>query len=125
MASTLILLIFTVFACIFAALSLKIAGESERFAIFLLGRFQAFKGPGLVLIAPFTHKAHRLRIGDVGRLKSPEFADFGGIDVPIADVGSLKPDQAVRIDGFDGVEPRIVASPVPPKSICPNCGHQF
>lgn len=88
-------------------------------------RFQAFKGPGLVLIAPYTQKVHRLRIGDIGLLKSAEFARFAEIDIPIADVASLQVGQAVRIDSFDGAEPRIVASPTPAKVICPNCGHQF
>jgi len=105
--------------------ALKIANESERFAIFILGRFQAFKGPGLILIAPYTQKAYRLRVGDTGLLKSPEFASFGDIDVPVADVGSLKVGQPVRIEGFDGAEPRLVASSIPPTTICPSCGHQF
>lgn len=119
------ILILTLIVIVILPSSIKIAGESERFAVFILGRFQAFKGPGLVLVAPYTQKVHRLRIGDIGLLKSSEFARFSEIDIPIADVGSLKVGQAVRIDSFDGVEPRIVVSPIPPKVICPNCGHQF
>lgn len=119
------ILLLTLIVVVILAISIKIAGESERFAVFMLGRFQAFKGPGLVLIAPYTQKVHRLRIGDIGRLTSPEFARFADIDVPIANTGTLKVGEPVRIDGFDGVEPRIVASATPPQAICPNCGHQF
>ena len=119
------ILILTLVVIIVLASSLKIAGESERFAVFILGRFQAFKGPGLTLIAPYTQKVHRLRVGDIGLLKSSEFASFGDVDIPIGNPDSLRQGQAIRIDGFDGVEPRIVASSTPPKTLCPNCGHQF
>jgi len=105
--------------------SLKIANESERFAVFILGRFQAFKGPGLVLITPYTQKVHRLKVGDIGVLTSSEFARFDTVDIPVSNVGSLRQGQAVRIDGFDGVEPRLSASSVSAKTICPNCGHNF
>lgn len=118
-------LILTIVVIIVLASSLKIAGEGERFAVFILGRFQAFKGPGLILIAPFTQKVYRLRVGDIGLLKSSEFACFGDVDIPVSNADSLRQGQAVRIDGFDGVEPRIVASSTAPKSLCPNCGHKF
>lgn len=125
MSDMLVALVLALLVIVALTSSLKIAGESERFAVFILGRFQAFKGPGLILIAPYTQKVHRLRVGDVGLLKSSEFACFGDIDIPIRNVDSLRQGQAVRIDRFDGVEPRIVASSIPPKTLCPNCGHQF
>jgi hypothetical protein len=125
MTEMLPIFILTLIVIVILAGSIKIAGESERFAVFMLGRFQVYRGPGLVLIAPYTQRAHRIRIGDIGLLKSAEFAQFGEIDIPIANVGSSKVGQAVRIDSFDGVEPRIVASSIPAKVICPNCGHQF
>lgn len=105
--------------------SIRIAGESERFAVFILGRFQAFKGPGLVLITPYTQQVHRLKVGDIGVLSSSEFARFGTVDIPVSNVESLRQGQAVRIDGFDGVDPILVESSVPAKTICPNCGHNF
>lgn len=120
-----LMIVVLLVAIVFLASALKIANESERFAVFLLGRFQFFKGPGLVILAPATQKAHRLRVGDVGTLTSAEFANFGGVDIPVTNTESLRQGQAVRIDGFDGVEPRIVASSVPAKTMCPSCGHQF
>jgi len=105
--------------------AIKIANENERFAVFILGRFQAFKGPGLILITPYTQQVQRLKVGDIGVLTGPEFARFDTVDIPVSNVASLRQGQAVRIDGFDGVEPRLVASSVPGKTICPNCGHNF
>ncbi|MDH3276370.1 MAG: hypothetical protein OEM99_17715, partial [Gammaproteobacteria bacterium] len=83
MSEMLPILILTLIVIVILPSSIKIAGESERFAVFILGRFQAFKGPGLVLIAPYTQKVHRLRIGDIGLLESAEFARFAEVDIPI------------------------------------------
>ena len=118
-------LVLTIFVIVVLYRTIRIAGESERFAVFVLGRFQAFKGPGLVIVIPHTQQAHRLRVGDIGVLAGSEFARFGEADIPVSNVGSLQQGQAVRIDGFDGVEPRLVASSVPAKTICPNSGHTF
>ena len=125
MTDLLVVLALSIFVIIVLASSMKIAGESERFAVVMLGRFQAFKGPGLILIAPNIQQAHRLRVGDIGVLAGSEIARFGTVDIPVRDVGSLRQGQAVRIDGFDGVEPRLAASSVPAKTMCPSCGHQF
>lgn len=105
--------------------SIRIAEESERFAVFVMGRFQEFKGPGLILITPYAHRVCRLKVGDVGVLKSSEFATFRSVDIPVSNVDALRPGQAVKIEGFDGAVPRLVASSVPAKTMCPNCGHQF
>lgn len=125
MTDLVVALALTIIVIVVLVGSIKIAGESERFAIFYLGRFQAFKGPGLILIAPNIQQAHRLRVGDVGVLAGSEFARFGKVDIPVRDVGSMRQGQAVRIDAFDGVEPRLAASSVPAKSICPSCGYVF
>jgi len=125
MTDLLVVLALSIFVTVVLARSIKIAGESERFAVFYLGRFQAFKGPGLILITPNIQQVHRLRVGDIGVLAGSEFARFGTVDIPVGNVGSLRQGQAVRIDGFDGVEPRLVASSVPAKTMCPSCGLQF
>ena len=119
------LLVLVLVVMLILVQSIKIAGESERFAVLTLGRFHAYSGPGLIVIIPYTQRAFRLRVGDVGELVSSEFARFGELDIPVKNVGSLRPGQAVKIDGFDGVEPQLAASAVPVKTMCPNCGHQF
>jgi regulator of protease activity HflC (stomatin/prohibitin superfamily) len=63
--------------------SIAIAAENERFAMFFLGRFQAFKGPGLILKTNLQ-KAVRLAVGDIGEVTSSEFVRFGGVDIPVA-----------------------------------------
>ena len=121
----LFILLVLIVAVVVLMQSLRIAHENERLAVFMLGRFHSYKGPGLVLVTPYTQRVHRLKVGDVGILTSSEFARFGSVDIPISNTGSLRQGQAVRIDGFDGVDPRLVASSVPAKTTCPNCGHNF
>ena len=105
--------------------SIVIVAENERVAVFFLGRFQAYKGPGLVFVTPHTQKIVRLKVGDIGVLSNAEFARFDDMDIPVQDVGSLRQGQAVRIERFDGVQPRLAASNLPAQTICPNCGHKF
>ena len=105
--------------------SLKIANENERFAVFVLGRFLDFKGPGLIFVVPGTQRIVRLKIGDIGSVKGPEFVTFGDVDIPIDGLSSFRVGQSVRIDRFDGARPVIAASSVAPKTMCPNCGHSF
>jgi hypothetical protein len=121
--STSIALIVVIF--IIMMKSVRIAHESERFAVFMLGRFHSYQGPGLVMIIPFTQRVHKLTVGDVGVLTGSATARFDTVGIPIRDTRSLRHGQAVRIDGFDGVEPKVVASSVSAKAICPNCGHKF
>ena len=117
--SLLILLLIVV-----AYSSIAIANEDERFAVFLLGRFEGLKGPGLVL-KTHVRKLHRLRIGDVGTLTSPEFARFGEANVPVGDASNLRVGDAVQITGFDNQSLRLARSSLPPKHKCPNCGHEY
>lgn len=120
-----VILILLVLVPVFSMYSFKIAHESERFAVFTMGRFDSFRGPGLILIAPFVQNVHRLKIGDVGVVSGLEFARFDTVEIPVRNVDSLRQGEAVRIEGFDGVEPRFVASSVPATTICPSCGHKF
>ena len=121
----LILFIFTLFMVVWVAFTIRIAAESERFAIFMLGRFHSYRGPGLVLVVPFTQRVHRLRVGDVGVMSGSGFATFDGVDIPVEGTRTLGQGQSVRIDSFDGAEPRLVASAERPQQRCPKCGHSF
>lgn len=118
-------LLLTIFVTIFLSKSIKIAGESERFAVFVLGRFQDFKGPGLILIIPITQMAHRLKVGDVGVVSGSGFVTFSGVDIPMANLRSFRQGQSVRINGFDNSRPELIASAIPAKNICPSCGHKY
>src|SRR5439155_1409807 len=48
-----------VIVVILAAASIKILREYERAVVFLLGRFQAVKGPGLIIIIPVIQQMVR------------------------------------------------------------------
>lgn len=118
-------LLIALLAIVLITMSLKIAREDERFAVFTLGRFAGFSGPGLVVAAPFVTQLCVLKVGDLGVMTGAEFAKFGDTDIPVKNTHSLRTGQAVCIDGFDGTEPRIVSSSARPMNQCPNCGHQF
>lgn len=105
-----ILMFIILIVIVLVSTSLKIANEDERFAVFTLGRFAAFRGPGLI-ITPFAiSKVCRLKVGDEGVLASSEFARFGEFTIPVTNTDSLAVGQAVRIDGFEDTEPRLAAS---------------
>jgi regulator of protease activity HflC (stomatin/prohibitin superfamily) len=61
MTNSLLPLVFVVVVIVILYNSIRIAGESERFAVFVLGRFQPYKGPGLVIITPYTQQVHQKR----------------------------------------------------------------
>src|SRR5439155_1340619 len=54
-----------VIVVILAAASIKILREYERAVVFLLGRFQAVKGPGLIIIIPVIQQMVRVDLRTV------------------------------------------------------------
>src|SRR5205807_5078970 len=54
-----------VIVVILAAASIKILREYERAVVFLLGRFQAVKGPGLIIIIPVVQQMVRIDLRTV------------------------------------------------------------
>ena len=122
--SLIISLLIAVVVIYILATSLKIANEDERYAKFVLGRFAGYIGPGLVLKSQAS-RVYRLKIGDVGTLTSTEFARFGDADIPISVNERLGVGDSVRIEAFDEKGPRLVSSPIPVKSRCPKCGHEY
>ncbi|MDJ0813043.1 MAG: hypothetical protein QNJ23_04895 [Woeseiaceae bacterium] len=109
---------------ILAYQSLKIANENERFAVFMLGRFMAFKGPGLVFKTG-AMKLVRLRVGDVGVVSGSEFVRFGESDVPVAQASEFRTGDSVRILSFGDDGPFLTRSDEKATQRCPQCGHQF
>lgn len=122
---SLIVIALVVLILILSTNTFRLANEGERLAVFSMGRFEAFKGPGLIIVAPFIQRVHRLKLGDIGVLTNPEFAKFDNVDIPVRNTDGLRQGDAVRIDGFDGFEPRLVASSIPAATMCPKCGHKF
>lgn len=122
--SPIIFLVIAAVVVIVLYQSIAIAAENERFAMFFLGRFQAFKGPGLVLKTNLQ-KAIRLAVGDIGEVTSSEFIRFGEVEIPVADACSFKIGDVVRIDSFGDGGPAVSRSNIPPERMCPQCGHKF
>ena len=118
------ILIVAALVIVVAYSSIRIANENERFAVFILGRFWKFKGPGLVFKAN-TMKLIRLRISDLGVVTSPEFVRFGESDVPISQASEFRIGDSVRILSFGENGPFLARSDEAPIQRCPNCGHEY
>ncbi len=123
--SLIIALIWALLAIILIAKSGMIAGESQRFAVFRLGRFNAYVGPGFFLVIPFLDRALRLEVGDIGSLTSTEFATFSDVQIPVSSVGSLRVGSSVRIAAFDESGPQLEAALAGSSHRCPKCGHEY
>jgi regulator of protease activity HflC (stomatin/prohibitin superfamily) len=92
--------------------SIRIAKEQERFAVFVLGRFFALKGPGLVISLPLIQRSVRLAIGEKGRFKGDGIAEFRGYGLPVTTDTSVGLNTPVRICSFSNavvhVEPQAL-----------------
>ena len=121
------ILIFAVLLVLVVATSLKISDESERFAVFVLGRFDGLKGPGLVLKVPGpAAKWTRVRIGDRGEMVGPYFVRVGELDLPAVIEEPVSLGARVRITGFAEGAVRVAADPESARlHKCPKCGHQY
>ncbi len=127
MSDIVFLLLTAVVLIVMLSQSIFIVDENTRVAVFLMGRFESFRGPGLLFLAPFVHRVQRLTLGETGVVSGAGFVRFGDTDVPAGNVEAFRQGDSVRIDGFDGAEPRLVAAE-PPSSVqstCPRCGHKF
>jgi hypothetical protein len=108
MSTTLIIFVFLLlYVVLMVQKSVHIAGETERFAVITLGRFNGYRGPGLILILPFVTQAFRLKIGDTGTLISPEFASFAKVEIPVTGLSSINVGTTIEITGFDDDGPRF------------------
>jgi regulator of protease activity HflC (stomatin/prohibitin superfamily) len=123
-ASDLFLPILLVIVIAVAYQSFAIAHENERFAVFFLGRFYKFNGPGLVFKTNLM-KLVRLRIGDLGTVTGPEFVRFGESDVPVPQASEFHVGDVVRILSFTDSGPFLTRSDETSSLHCPNCGHEF
>ena len=118
--------IFLVLIVVIGVQVIRIAQEDERFAVFIMGRFAEFRGPGLIFAPPQVAKVVRLKIGDVGMVAGDGFARFVDSVIPITSTERLRTGDAVRIDRFnEDSSPQLVRTRDRPKHSCPKCGHTF
>ena len=110
-------------AVVYLAFAFRIARENERFAVFILGRFAGFKGPGLVLKMPGgSSKFARVALGAEGEIQSNELASFKGSVMPYKASTPVRAGSKVRVTGFDKTAVQVEA--VQQYVVCEKCGHK-
>lgn len=116
-------LILIAILVVYLAMAFRIANESERFAVFALGRFVSLKGPGLVLRLPGSgYDFHRVALGAEGEVQSSELVMIGSHAVPFASKKSVRLGTRVRVSGFDSA--RVEVEPLQQVFVCEKCGHK-
>ena len=111
---------------------LKILSDSQRFAVYKLGQFAKFVGPGLILqYEKGAQKWVRVSIGTTGELVTPDMVRIlekkdKYFDLPVADMGSVNIGSIVRITGFTENKLLCTMNPDQRKTIhCEKCGHEM
>ena len=112
------------------AMMIKILPESQRFALFKMGIFVKFVGPGPVFTLELSvYKYIRISVGAVGELVdsgSGRFQDSKGrfFDLPVEMGDSTQVGNLIRITGFTEDKARSIQNPEQRKTIqCEKCGH--
>ncbi|MEM7433483.1 MAG: hypothetical protein AAF351_16280 [Pseudomonadota bacterium] len=105
--------------------SALIVGESERHAVFRLGQFQHYVGPGMVILLPFLDRTAKLKVGAIGKLTSVDFATFGKTQFPVKNANAVRVGSAVQVSGFDSDGPILAPAAMLPTQRCPKCGHEY
>ncbi|MDH4323976.1 MAG: hypothetical protein OEW90_07525 [Betaproteobacteria bacterium] len=116
------LLILVAVAVIYVVLSIRIAGENERFAVFMVGRFAGLKGPALVLRVPGASDLVRIALGAEGEVRSNELVSIGTRSLPYVAGGSVRSGAKVRVSGFEAA--RVKVEPLQTFLVCEKCGHK-
>lgn len=106
--------------------AIKIVPEHERFAVYLLGRFVGFRGPGLVVKMTGPSKEwKRIKSGERGVLISDDVARFSAGDLPIRLDGRPTVGAYVKVTRFE--KKRALAAIDPDQTrvvVCEQCGHE-
>jgi hypothetical protein len=111
---------------------IKILPENQRLALFKLGRFVKFTGPGLVIqFEKGVHRWTRVTVGTVGELVdsgSGRFRDHKDkfFDLPVEMSDSTRIGSLIRITGFSTDTALCIMNPDQRKTIrCEKCGHEM
>ena len=106
--------------------TIKLVPDGERFAVFILGRFARFKGPGLVLKIPSTGSEWKLvKAGERGTIISNEVGQFAAGHLPMLLDGRAIPGASIRVTGFEPDRLHAAVDSDQTKTvICAKCGHE-
>lgn len=103
---------------------LKMASEHERFAVFRLGRFIGFRGPGLCFRPWHTEKWVRIKPGDRGELMDSALAKINDADLPVQVDGKASIGQVIRVKDFQGDQLWVTPDSFQGRTVvCQKCGH--
>lgn len=125
--STVALIALMALAVVVIAWGIRIVSENERIAVYALGRFGGFKGPGLLWRLPGQASEWvRLRVGERGEMIGPDTARFGRHDLPVTSESDVRLGSFIRIVGFDEQSVRVEPDTDQTRiHRCPKCGHEF
>ncbi len=117
-------LVFLLIVAFVLASGLKIASEHERFAVFRLGRFFGFRGPGLAYKLMYIEKWVKIKPGDRGELMDNGLAKIHEVDVPVQVDGKASIGQVIRVKGFQGDQLWVTPDSFQGRTVvCQKCGH--
>lgn len=120
-----IYIILIVILIIFLARRLRIAKESERFAVHFLGQFKEFQGPGLhIKWSGGETEWTRITADSRGKIVTDKMIRVDEIDVPYKSEEQLKIGDYVRISGFENESVLAILDKDQRDSfVCEKCGH--
>jgi hypothetical protein len=123
---------FILFIVYWLSAKIKILTESQRLAMFKLGIFMGFRGPGLVIqFEKGVHMWMRVTVGAVGELIDSGMGRFEEkkskfFDLPVEMSDSARIGSLIRITGFSADKALCVMNPDQRKTIrCEKCGHEM
>lgn len=108
---------------VFVFRTIRISQENERFAVYVLGRFVGFKGPGLVLNTPGGNREFvRVLLGAEGEVQSKELVLLGSRAMPFKSESAVRVGTKIRVIGFTNSAVEVQAQQQ--FVICQKCGHK-
>lgn len=110
----------------FLASKLKIIPEGQRRAVYALGKFAGFKGPGLVFKWSGGETEWKpVAVGDRGELLDSGLAEFGETKIPVTLEGEARIGELVRIRAFDEDKVIVIRDQNQSRVFrCERCGHE-
>ena len=106
---------------------IRVSSENQRFALYNIGHFVGFKGPGLVLKWPWGAITWvKLTIGDRGELISDALGKFNDIELPLMPEGSISIGSRIRIKDFSEKHLIVIKDPDQTRVVtCDKCGNKI
>ena len=120
-----IYIILIIILLIFLARRIRVANESERFAVHALGQFKEFKGPGLQFKwSGGETEWSPIKADSRGKIVTDKMLRVNNIDVPYKSEEQLKIGDYVRISGFENERVIVILDKDQRDSfVCEKCGH--